>query len=92
MLPWLKTGEIDPIRTPRPIWAGLTLVVPVDWLTKSAKLTALALKPTVLMFARLLPITLRYCACALSPESAAENDPTAMTCSFLLSVGFQRGT
>ena len=38
----------------------------------------LALKPTVLMFARLLPMTLRACALALSPESPAENDPTDM--------------
>ena len=79
--PWLNTGEIAPVTTPRPTCIGLTLVPPTVWLTRSAKLTELVLKPTVLMFARLLPMTLRYVELALRPDRPAENDPTAMMCS-----------
>ena len=42
----------------------------------------LALYPTVLMFARLLPMTLRYVALALRPDRPAENEPRAMKASF----------
>ena len=57
--PCANTGEMAPVTTPRPTCAGFTLVAPTVWLTRSEKLTALVLKPTVLMFARLLPMTLR---------------------------------
>ncbi len=43
MLPWLNTGEIDPVTTPRPICVGFSLVLPTVWLTRSAKLTELDL-------------------------------------------------
>ncbi len=58
MPPWLKTGEMAPVATPRPICIGFWLVPPTDWLTRSENDTLLALKPTVLRFARLLPMTL----------------------------------
>ena len=38
---------------------GLPLDPPTVWLTRSMKDTELDLKPIVLMFARLLPITLK---------------------------------
>ena len=57
--PWLNTGEIDPVTTPRPTCIGFWLPPPMVWLTRSMKVTELVLNPTVLMFARLLPITLR---------------------------------
>jgi hypothetical protein len=59
IVPWLKTGEIDPVTTPRPTCMGLPLDPPTVWLTRSMKDTELDLKPIVLMFARLLPITLK---------------------------------
>lgn len=43
MAPWLKTGEIEPVTTPRPTCIGLMLVPPTVWLTRSAKLTELVL-------------------------------------------------
>ena len=78
MGPWLNTGEIEPVATPRPICIGFWLVPPTVWLTRSAKLTTLDLKPTVLMFARLFPMTLRYVEFAVRPASPDENDPTAI--------------
>src|SRR4029450_1013045 len=85
MAPWLKTGEMDPVTTPRPTCIGLTLDPPTVWLTRSMKVTPLDLKPIVLMFARLFPITARYCPLALRPESPAEKEPTAIY--LVLSVG-----
>ena len=79
MAPWLNTGEIDPVPTPRPTCVGLALVLPTFWLTRSPKATALDLNPIVLMFDRLFPMTLRAVPFALRPESPAENDPTAMS-------------
>ena len=61
---------------------ALELDPPTVWLTRSMNVTALDLKPIVLMFARLFPITARYCPFALRPDSPAENEPTAITCSF----------
>ena len=61
MAPCEKFGEIDPTPTPSPTCSGFTLVPPTDWLTRSAKLTLLDLNATVLMFARLLPMTLSFC-------------------------------
>ena len=61
MPPCLKFGEIDPVATPRPICVGLALEPPTDWLTRSAKSTMLDLKPTVLRFARLFPMTFSFC-------------------------------
>src|SRR5688572_21560044 len=78
--PWLNTGEMAPVVTPRPTCIGFTLDPPTVWLTRSWKVTELALKPTVLMFARLFPITLRYAPFALRPERPAENEPTAIMC------------
>ncbi|MGC4085793.1 MAG: hypothetical protein QM736_27620 [Vicinamibacterales bacterium] len=72
--PCVKIGEIAPVVTPRPTCIGFTLVPPTDWLTRSANCTALALKPTVLMLARLLPMTFNFCWLALSPERLAEKD------------------
>ena len=57
--PWLNTGEMEPVVTPRPTCIGLMLEPPTFWLTRSMNETVLALKPIVLMFARLLPMTLR---------------------------------
>ena len=59
MAPWLKTGDIEPVTTPRPTCIGLMLDPPVVWLTRSMNVTALLLKPIVFMFARLLPMTFR---------------------------------
>ena len=59
--PCAKFGEIAPIVTPRPTCIGFALGPPTDWLTRSENSTVLALKPTVLMFARLLPMTLSFC-------------------------------
>src|SRR5688572_13993535 len=78
--PWLNTGEIAPVTTPRPTCIGLALEPPTVWLTRSMNVTPLDLKPIVLMFARLLPITLRYCAFAFRPDRPAENEPTAIRC------------
>ena len=74
MPPCPKFGEIDPVVTPRPTCAGFALVPPTDWLTRSENSTVLALKPTVLRFARLLPMTSSFCCWALSPERLVEND------------------
>src|SRR5436190_21189092 len=73
--PWLNTGEMAPVVTPRPTCIGFELVPPIVWLTRSMNVTELDLKPTVLMFARLLPMTLRYVPFAFSPERPAENEP-----------------
>src|SRR3954467_5789768 len=76
MPPWEKFGEIEPVVTPRPICIGLELDPPTDWLTRSEKFTELDLKPIVLMFARLFPMTLSFCWLAFSPERLVENDIT----------------
>src|SRR5687768_3052262 len=78
MAPWVNDGEIEPTPTPRPICIGFDDEPPTDWLTRSENCTALALNPTVLIFARLLPITPKYMLLARSPESAAENEPRAI--------------
>ena len=57
----VKFGEIAPVVTPRPICIGFELEPPTFWLTRSMNWTELALNATVLMFARLLPITLSFC-------------------------------
>ena len=59
--PCVKFGEMAPVVTPRPICIGFALAPPTFWLTRSMNCTELALKPTVLMLARLLPITLSFC-------------------------------
>src|SRR5262245_7266832 len=74
MPPWRKLGEIEPVVTPRPTCIGLAVEPPTDWLTRSANSTVLLLIAIVLMFARLLPITLSFCWFELSPERLAEND------------------
>jgi hypothetical protein len=61
---------------------GLALGPPTDWLTRSAKLTVLALKPTVLMLARLLPMTLSFCWLALSPDRLAKTILLTLESSF----------
>src|SRR3954449_2261840 len=76
MPPCEKFGEIEPVVTPRPICIGLALDPPTDWLTRSAKLTELDLKPIVLMLARLFPMTLSFCWLAFRPERLVENDIT----------------
>src|SRR5665647_3423978 len=70
--PWLNVGEIDPVVTPRPTCIGFELVPPTVWLTRSWNDTLLALKPMVLMFARLLPMTPKATALALRPDSEDE--------------------
>src|SRR5262245_12142959 len=76
--PWLNTGEMAPVVTPRPTCIGFALDPPTVWLTRSWHVTELDLKPDVLLFAGLFPITLRYEPFALRPERPAEKEPTAM--------------
>src|SRR5215210_3318476 len=73
-----------PVVTPRPTCIGFRLDPPTVWLTRSWNVTELDLKPTVLMFARLFPITLRYVPFALRPERPAEKEPTAIMCAPLV--------
>jgi hypothetical protein len=75
MPPCMKFGEISATVTPSPICIGSRPCPPTDWLTRSAKLTTLALWPTVLMLARLLPMTLSFCWLAFNPDKLAENEP-----------------
>src|SRR5215510_8643153 len=77
--PCMKFGVMEATPTPRPICVGFTDELPTDWLTRSAKATLLALKATVLMFARLLPMTASFCAFALRPDRLAEKDPAIYT-------------
>src|SRR4051795_6161706 len=78
MLPCENTGVTAATPTPRPIWAGFTLLAPAISYTRSLKDTWLALNPTVLMLARLLPMTLSASEFAVGPERPAENDPNDM--------------
>src|SRR5216684_2616752 len=55
IVPCVNTGEIAEMPTPRPICVGFSLEPPTFWYTRSRNATELALKPTVLIFARLLP-------------------------------------
>jgi hypothetical protein len=80
--PWEKFVEIAPSRTPRPTCAGLVPPRPAvgapaavtSWLSVSSKVVWLVLKPVVLMFAMLFPVTSIICWWARRPLMPAKSE------------------
>src|SRR6202789_4718347 len=73
--PFVKFEEVPSISTPDPIWMGSPFPdVPCICEKISPKLSVWSLNPSVLRFAKLLPITSSSEELACRPESGTEQD------------------
>src|SRR5262249_44759703 len=72
--PWVKSVRIVPMRVPRPT---LPVFPPASAEIRSANSVRLPLKPTVLTFAMLLPMTERPAPLAASPLRPVDNAPNS---------------